>query len=92
MTAADLEAGYLRAYRRFYSWASILKRVPNDPRRRAAYLLFNICYRKYGRIASALGTLGWMRAIGRLAAKVAYPPLRADGLRAETPNPEWAST
>lgn len=92
MTTADLETGYLRAYRRFYSWASILKRIPNDPRRRAAYLLFNICYRKYGRIASALGTLGWMRAIGRLAAKVAYPPLRTDSLGVETPNPELAES
>ncbi len=46
MTPRELEEGYLGAYRRFYSWASILKRLPADPRRRNPYLLFNLGYRK----------------------------------------------
>lgn len=75
MTAQELETGYLAAYRRFYSWPGILRRLPSDPRRRRPYLLFNIFYRKYGRIASALGGLGLMRSIGRWGAQLSYPQL-----------------
>ncbi len=78
MTPEELEAGYLGAYRHFYSWASIFERLPADPRRRTPYLLFNLGYRKLGKVASAVGVVGLMRGLGRLAAKWAYSPLRHD--------------
>lgn len=72
MTARELEEGYLRAYRRFYAWGSILRRFPRDSRRRTPYLLFNVGYRKLGAAAAALGALGLMRAAGRAGARVSY--------------------
>jgi len=74
MTAQELEAGYLRAYRRFYAWDSIAKRLPRDPRRMTPYLLFNVGYRKLGRLAGALGTWGLMRQLGRAGARLSYSP------------------
>jgi radical SAM superfamily enzyme YgiQ (UPF0313 family) len=74
MSPETLQAGYLWMYEQFYSWAAILKRLPADPRRRTAYLLFNLLYRKYGPAISLLGRLGLMGAIGRLARRLAYPP------------------
>ena len=73
MTAEQLESGYLDAYRRFYSWSSILSRMPRDTRRLAPYLLFNIFYRKLGRLCSAPGILGLMWSLGKLGAALSYP-------------------
>ena len=87
MSAAALETGYLDAYRRFYSWSSILKRMPTDSRRLASYLLFNLFYRKYGRLVSSLGVLGLMRRIGRLAARLSYPGLDERRAIATGPQP-----
>ena len=72
MSAEQLEAGYLRVYREFYSWGSILRRIPRHPRQRTAYFLFNLLYRKYGRYVAALGRLGLMGAIGRLGRRLSY--------------------
>lgn len=75
MSATELEGGYLRAYRRFYSWPAILRRLPSDARRRTPYLIFNLLYRKYGRILSPLASPGLMRTVGRLGARFSYPGL-----------------
>jgi len=94
MSIDELESGYLDAYRKFYSWKSIWRRLPADRRRRTAYLLFNILYRKYGRAVSAIGRLGLMGTIGRLGALFSYPQLfrrpkdwepRQDTLRTASP-------
>lgn len=77
MSAEELERGYLDAYRRFYSWSSIVRRLPRDSRRRAPYLLFNLLYRKFGKVVSMLGRIGPMRSLGKLAARLSYP--RIDG-------------
>lgn len=75
MTADELESGYLEAYRLFYSWRSILTRMPADRSRWMPYLLFNLCYRKYGRAFSALGAHGLMRFWGALGACLSFPAL-----------------
>lgn len=82
MSTTELEQGYLGAYRRFYSWHSIMRRMPVDSKRCAPYLLFNLCYRKYGNVVSALGAVGLMRAIGKLGAQISYP-----GMNRETKRP-----
>jgi radical SAM superfamily enzyme YgiQ (UPF0313 family) len=92
MSLAELEAGYRRAYRRFYSWGSVLARMPPPGERRRAYLLFNLFYRRLGRATALLGRLGLMGALGRLGRAIAYPaprlepggaPAAAGGGRAE---------
>lgn len=75
MTTGQLEAGYLEAYRRFYSWPAIYKRIPRDIRRLAPYLMFNLFYRKYGKVVSSLGAVGLMRFLGSLGSRLSYPQL-----------------
>jgi len=72
MTTRELERGYREAYRDFYSWSSILRRLPSGTQRGVPYLLFNLLYRKYGGAVSVLGKAGLMRAFGRLAARLSY--------------------
>jgi radical SAM superfamily enzyme YgiQ (UPF0313 family) len=79
MSAAELQAGYLQAYSRFYSWSSILRRLPRDGRRCTPYLLFNLLYRKYGRFLSSLAAPGLMRTVGRLGAFLSYQGISENG-------------
>ncbi len=72
MSPEQLREGYLRAYREFYSFKSILKRLPDDPRRRAPYLLFNLCYRKFGSLTARLARFGLMRSVGALLRRLSY--------------------
>ncbi len=74
MSPADLEAGYLRAYRRFYSFASIWRRRPLNAAQRTAHFEFNLLYRKFGSFTSRLGPIFGMRHLARLARRLAYPP------------------
>ena len=66
MTAEQLYQGYLDIYRRIYSFRGILRRMPRRPEQRAAYLAFNLLYRKFGRFSDWLCRLigyeriGWM--------------------------------
>jgi radical SAM superfamily enzyme YgiQ (UPF0313 family) len=72
MTPEQLREGYLRMYRRFYSLGSIARRMPVRHELRKSYLLFNLAYRKFGRVTAALGGMGFMRRIGRLARRLSY--------------------
>lgn len=87
MTAAELESGYLGAYKRFYSWRSILARMPAAGACRTPYLLFNVCYRKFGRTLAAVAAAGLMRRFGALGACLSYPGLagRVAGVREHRP-------
>ncbi len=75
MSADTLERGYRRLYDEFYSWRSILQRVPVHPRQRRAFFLFNLLYRKYGPLVATVGRLGLMGAIGRLGRRLSYPDI-----------------
>ncbi len=79
MSPAALEAGYRRAYARFYSWANILRRRPESPAQRAAFLAFNLVYRKFGKLTCGAGKLVGMRRAARWARALAYPERRAAG-------------
>ncbi len=72
MTAEQLRQGYLWIYRQFYSLRNIMRRMPEGGARRKPYLLFNLLYRKYGKLTAALARIVPMRAVGRLAARIAF--------------------
>ena len=76
MSAAELEAGYRWAYRRFYSWQSIVRRMPAARAQRIAYLEFNLFYRKFGKLTCWAGRLFGMRPLAKLARAIAYPARR----------------
>lgn len=66
MTAEELKAGYLWMYRQIYSFRNILRRMPEKKDQRAAYLMFNLLYRKFGRFSDWLcrrigyARIGWL--------------------------------
>ena len=71
MTKEELYEGYLWIYKEFYSSKNIIKRLP-DNKQVIPYLLFNLCYRKFGKFTSKIAKLGFMRKVGRFASKLAY--------------------
>ena len=72
MTAEELYKGYLWMYRKFYSFGSILRRMPKQKAQRMPYLLFNLFYRRFGRFTSALSRVIPMRVLGSLATRISY--------------------
>ncbi len=66
MTATQLSDGYLWMYKQIYSFRNILRRMPKKPDQRAAYLMFNLLYRKFGRLSDWLcrrigyEKIGWL--------------------------------
>ena len=72
MSVVELYDGYLRIYKDFYSFKNIFKRIPDDKNLRKPYLVFNLAYRKFGRLTSIFGNFGMMSAIGRMARKISY--------------------
>ncbi len=72
MTANELYESYLWIYREFYSFRNIWRRMPEHRAQRRSYFLFNLFYRKFGRLTSALARVIPMRVVGRLAARISY--------------------
>lgn len=72
MSTKQLEDGYLWIYKEFYSLINIIKRTPQHKSIILPFYLFNLGYRKYGRITSFIGKLGIMSKIGNLARKISY--------------------
>jgi radical SAM superfamily enzyme YgiQ (UPF0313 family) len=72
MSADELKQGYLKMYDDFYSIKNIFRRRPDNRSLMTPYLLFNLGYRKYGKITSMLGKFGLMNVIGQLGRKLAY--------------------
>ena len=72
MTEQELYDGYLWMYRSFYSYRNIIRRFPENAEQRKAYLLFNLLYRKFGRLISAMTELIPMRLLGKIAARISY--------------------
>jgi len=70
MTAEELQAGYLWMYKQVYSFRNILRRLPKKPDQRAAYLMFNLLYRKFGRFSDWLCHLVGFERIGWLGEKL----------------------
>ena len=72
MSPQQLKAGYLQIYKDFYSLKNIIRRKPDNKKLTAPYFMFNLGYRKYGRLTAFLGKMGWMNQIGKLGRKLAY--------------------
>ncbi|MBR2913551.1 MAG: DUF4070 domain-containing protein, partial [Oscillospiraceae bacterium] len=54
MTAQELYDGYIRIYKQIYSFKNIIRRMPERKDQRAAYLAFNLLYRKFGKFSDFL--------------------------------------
>lgn len=72
MTQEELLKGYLWIYKEFYSFKTIFKRIPDHPKQKVPYILFNLLYRKFGKVISKIACFGFMNYLGRLARKLSY--------------------
>jgi len=72
MTAEELYRGYIWMYKEFYSFKNILRRMPEHRAQRVPYILFNIFYRKFGRLTSAIAQIIPMHTLGRMGALISY--------------------
>lgn len=74
MTSKELSEGYLRLYKEFYSYKNIIRRIPDNHSQRVPYLLFNLFYRKYGKLVSAasMAGAGYLNKLGKLARRLSY--------------------
>lgn len=70
MTERELAEGYLWLYKNIYSIKNIIKRMPEAGKQRAAYLMFNLFYRKFGRFTDFLCKAITYRRIGILGEKL----------------------
>ena len=70
MTKQELYDGYLWIYKQIYSLKNIVKRMPESKNQRAAYLLFNLLYRKYGKFSDFICKIITYKRIGILAEKL----------------------
>lgn len=72
MTKEELYDGYIRIYKEIYSLKNILRRMPEDKNQRAAYLLFNLFYRKYGAFTDFICKCITYKRIGVIAEKLSH--------------------
>jgi len=72
MTPEELREGYLWIYKKFYTFKNIFKRIPQNSNQKLAFVLFNIFYRKYGRITCILASIITFGVLGRFARKIGY--------------------
>lgn len=72
MTQEDLLKGYLWIYKEFYSFKNIFKRIPDHPKQKVPYILFNLFYRKFGKVTAKIAGFGFMNSIGRFARRLSY--------------------
>lgn len=70
LSAEELFEGYIWMYRQIYSSKNILKRIPKAKEQILPYLLFNLFYRKFGKITDALCRMISYKRIGLVAEKL----------------------
>lgn len=70
MTQDELYNGYIDIYKRIYSLSNIFRRVPSH--QRVWYFIFNIFYRKYGKLTERISELIGFNRIGYLCEKLSY--------------------
>lgn len=72
MTEQELLDGYLWIYRNIYSFKNIIKRMPVDRSQRAAYFMFNLFYRKWGKFTDHLRKKITYKKIGILGERLSH--------------------
>ena len=72
MTAEELYNGYLWMYKQIYSLKNIYRRIPKQKDQRAAYLMFNLLYRKYGKFTDFLCKCITYKRIGIWGEKLSH--------------------
>ena len=70
MTREELYRGYIQIYKDIYSFKNIIRRCPKSKEIRAAYFMFNLFYRKYGKFTDALCRIVTYENVGWFAEKV----------------------
>jgi radical SAM superfamily enzyme YgiQ (UPF0313 family) len=77
MTPGELYDGYMGFYRKLYSFGNIWRRMPKNKSQLLPFLMFNLLYRKFGKIVSALGRVVPLNRLGRLGARISYRGIRS---------------
>lgn len=72
MSPEELYNGYRWLYRQFYSLPNIFRRMPADAHLKLSYLMFNLGYRKFGKITSLSAHVGMLNRMGRLTRRICY--------------------
>lgn len=72
MSAKEVYDGYIWLYKEVYSLKNIFKRMPKSKNQRAAYFMFNLLYRKYGKFTDFLCKCISYKRIGIIAEKVSH--------------------
>lgn len=72
MTAEELYNGYLRIYKEVYSFKNIMKRLPKSKKQRIPYLMFNLFYRKFGKLSELLCNIISFNKLGRIFRWLTY--------------------
>ena len=71
MSPEELYNGYKWMYKKVYSFKNIIRRIPELPDQRAAYLMFNLFYRKFGKLTDLICKVISYERIGVLGEKLA---------------------
>lgn len=72
MTAEELYNGYLRIYKEVYTFKNIMKRLPKSKKQRIPYLMFNLFYRKFGKLTELLCNIISFNKLGRFFRWLTY--------------------
>jgi radical SAM superfamily enzyme YgiQ (UPF0313 family) len=72
MTGKELRDGYLWFYKEFYKHKNIFKRIPKCRENYLPFLLFNYCYRKYGKSLARFLKNRFMQKAGKLSRFLSY--------------------
>ncbi len=70
MSEKELYEGYIWIYKQIYSLKNIFKRMPKNKGQRAAYILFNLFYRKYGKFTDFICKKITYKRIGIIAERI----------------------
>jgi radical SAM superfamily enzyme YgiQ (UPF0313 family) len=88
MTVEELGRGYVWIYEEFYSWANILRRVPDGPlEQKIRFLVFNIALKKANWLWTVLIRLNVLRPLFQI-----YWRLLGAGMRGEIAQARLATT
>jgi radical SAM superfamily enzyme YgiQ (UPF0313 family) len=72
MSAEELYNGYLWTYKEVYTFKNIMRRLPKSKRQWISFLVFNLFYRKFGKLTELLCNIVSFDNMGRFFRWLAY--------------------